>query len=150
MYDEREYADDAMLDAEIAEAEAREREQEEGWDGRQRLRQAEFDAGLDAYQEREREAAAEREALGDVEARRPDAQRFATTFDCVRVGDFMTMEDGPGARWVEVVKWAADDDAVHITFQTPQPIGVGMHQRWCIDRGKGERVTVDLAARAEG
>lgn len=107
-----------------------------------------FDAALDAYQAREREAAAAREAQGDVESRRPNAVRHPTTFGLVRVGDYMTNEAGPEARWVEVVEWAGGDE-VKITFEVPQPIGVGMHSRWCITRAPADPVTIDLSARAE-
>lgn len=106
-----------------------------------------FDTGLDAYQAREREAAARREAQGDIEARRPDAVREACTFADVQAGDFITNESGPEARWVELltVLDEPDGETLVITFRVPQPIGVGYHERWVITRPKGAAATRDAS-----
>lgn len=110
-----------------------------------------FDAGLDEYQEREREAAFERELLGDEQAVRPDAERATVTVADLNIGDFMTAEDGPHARWVKVVEikegWR-DPAKTSITFQTPQPIGVGLVDRWVIERDPADPVVIDQRVRA--
>jgi len=111
---------------------------------------AEFDFELDAYQEREREAAAERAVQGDQEAVRPSALRTEITFGELLLDDYMTAEDGPHARWVKVVKILAPrpDGRLSITFQTPQPLGVAYENRWVIDRLPSDRVIIDQLARA--
>ena len=113
---------------------------------------AEFDALLDEYQEREAEEALERAGRGDIEAVRPDAVREVVTFADLRVGDYMTAEDGPLARWVRVVKCddSEYDPEATVTFQTPQPLGVAMEDHWVIRRPWNDPVTVDAAARGKG
>jgi hypothetical protein len=108
-----------------------------------------FDAMLEEHQEREAEAAYEREARGDFEARRPNAQPLTITFEELRIGDFMTAEDpaDPDARWVEVGE--PGDHNMKVTFRTPQPIGVGLHDRWTIERDPCLSVAVDALARQE-
>lgn len=116
-----------------------------------------FDAALDEYQAREAELADERAEIGDREAARPGAVRFAVTFGDLVVGDYMTNEDGPDARWVEIVevepnrrKYHSEEDApgwVVITFKTPQPLGVGYVDRWVIEREVATPVVVDQRAR---
>lgn len=124
------------------------------------LSDAHFDAMLEEYQEHEAELAYERERLGDEQARRPDAVPLTITFADLRVGDFMTAEDpdDPAARWVEVVEVGAAVDSVFfkgqrdsmtVTFRTPQPIGVGMHDRWTIARPSGDQVVIDASSRPE-
>jgi hypothetical protein len=116
---------------------------------------AEFDAELEAYQEREYEASLERAERGDLEARRPDATRIETEFGALKVGDFMTAETGPDARWVKIVKvspgerkWGTSEDGwVTVTFQTPQPLGVGMEDKWVLERVVDTPVTIDGSVR---
>lgn len=119
---------------------------------------AHFDAMLEEYQELEAELAYERERLGDQQARRPGAVPKAVTFGDLRVGDFMTADDPahPQARWVEVVDLGGvgesrfgDSTTMSITFRTPQPIGVGMCDRWILQRQPGDPVVIDGAARTE-
>lgn len=109
--------------------------------------QAEIDAILDEYQEREAELAIERAERGDIEARRPDARREEIAYAELAVGDYMSAEDGVDARWVEVVEIKPRDGKLVITFRTPQPLGVGLHDRWVIDRAADERVVIDAAVR---
>lgn len=121
----------------------------------ERFDEAAFDAGLDAYQERCREEAAALEDLGDRQAVRPEADRATVTFGDLIVGDYMTAEAGPHARWVEVValeprrKWSNDPAPgwVTVTFQTPQPIGVALEDRWVIERHVGDAVIIDQSVR---
>lgn len=99
-----------------------------------------FEAQLDAYQERERAAAEERAIVADRKAVRPDAVRLETTFGELRVGDYMTAEAGPRARWVEVIKvehdrgkWSSREAKpgwVAVTFRTPEPLGVAYEDEW--------------------
>lgn len=118
-----------------------------------------FDAMLDEHQRREREMAAELEAQGDIEARRPQAKLAERTFAEVREGDFITNEPeaGPDARFVEVVKveqrrkFNREDDGswLTITFRTPQPIGVAFTDSWVIERRAIDSAYIDLGARDE-
>lgn len=111
---------------------------------------ADFDFELDAYQEREREAAAERAVEGDAQAVRPYAMRTEIPFGELLLNDYMTAEEGPEARWVKVIKILAPrpDGRISITFQTPQPLGVACESNWVIDRMPEEKVVIDQLARA--
>jgi hypothetical protein len=149
------YEDAAADEAYYAE---RDRELEEEYEQRQRQRDAEFDRQLDLYQERQAELAAESEALGDEQAVRAEASRLTVTFGDLLDGDYMTAEDTPEARWVKVVRIEPDrrkySDAeaagwVTVTFETPQPIGVGMETRWVIEREVGTPVVIDQRVRDE-
>jgi hypothetical protein len=118
-----------------------------------------FDAMLDEYQERERELAFEREAQGDIEARRPNAVQQEITFGELVVGDYITAEPGEAehARYVKVIKlepgkgdtrWGPHHTgSLKITFETPQPIGVGMENHWVLDRDPDEPVVIDASER---
>jgi hypothetical protein len=111
----------------------------------------EFDRMLDEYQEREREDAAERAERGDIEARRPNAERQEITFAELCCGDYMTNEDGLAARWVKVDKvngTPAKTAEATVTFITPQPLGVAMEDHWVIRRPWDTTVTIDAAARS--
>lgn len=117
---------------------------------------AAFDAGLDEYQAREAEWADERAAIGDHEAVRPDAVRLTVTFGELAVGDYMTNEAGPAARWVEIVevepnrrKYSQDEATgwITITFRTPQPLGVSYTDRWVIEREVATPVVIDQRVR---
>ena len=112
-----------------------------------RQSQAEIDALLDEHQAREREDAERRAELGDRESVRPDAERVEITFGALLAGDYMTAEKGPTARWVEVTEKTIDGATATITFKTPQPLGVGLADRWVIHRPVEEPVTVDATAR---
>lgn len=109
-----------------------------------------FDAGLDAYQERERVAAAEAEERSHETAARPDAVRLDSTFGELRVGDYMTAE-GPGGRWVKVVELGAFEAKrpgdVVVTFEIPEPVTVSGERRWIIERPPGTPVVVDGSLR---
>lgn len=115
-----------------------------------------FDAALDEYQEREREAADRRADEADRRAVRPDAVRQESTFGELREGDYMTAESGPAARWVEIVKveprrkWSNERalDWVAVTFRTPEPLGVAYEDKWVIERERIAPVVIDATRRA--
>ena len=111
--------------------------------------QADFNRELDTHQAREAAEAEEREAEASVEALRPDALPTVISFDELRPGDFMTAERGPGARWVEVVAVGPGKlpGAVGVRFRTPQPLGLGLHELYTIERGADDTVTIDRRAR---
>lgn len=80
-------------------------------------------------------------------AARPDARRVDVTFSELRVGDFMTNEQGDDARWVEVVeiqrpgKRGAD---VSVLFEIPEPENLrSMETRYWIERSDDTPVVVD-------
>jgi hypothetical protein len=109
-----------------------------------------FERLLDEHQAQEQEDAWERAAQGDREARRPQAERLTVHFADLRIGDFMTAESGPQARWVEVVDVTRSKgmpESLKVTFMTPQPLGVGMHSRHVIDRAAVDEVVVDNSCR---
>jgi hypothetical protein len=117
-----------------------------------RLSDYEFDRMLDEHQEREREDAVGRAVIGDIEARRPDAERREITFAELCCGDYMTNEDGPAARWVKVEKidgTPATTAEATVTFVTPQPLGVALEDHWIIRRTWDTPVTIDAAVRSE-
>lgn len=112
-----------------------------------------FDAELDAHQEREAQWARERARIGDIKARRPDAQRCEITFADLKIGDFMTNETGPEARFVKVVEIGSFTPKVEgqiaITFETAEPLGVALENRWVIERPPTDSVTIDESIRGE-
>jgi hypothetical protein len=144
-------------EVEYAYQQARERDMELDEAARQRDRDAAFDAGLDAYQERQREMAAESEEQGNREAVRSDAIPLTVTFADLVVGDYMTAESGPAARWVKVVeiesrrKWTteSDPDKLTVTFQTAQPIGVAAEDHWVIERDRTDPAVIDQRVRED-
>jgi hypothetical protein len=113
---------------------------------------AEIDLAVEEHIEREREAADERAVIGDAQAQRPDAVRQTVTFGDLVLGDHMTAEEGPQARWVKVVKIvpAEDTGILSVTFQTPQPLGLAWEDRWIIERRSEVAVVVDASARGDG
>lgn len=118
-----------------------------------RMSQAEFDAGLDEHQARQRELAARSEALGEQKAKRPHAEHETITFEQLVVGDYMTAEAdrGADARWVKVVEICTHKPRrpgqITVTFQVPEPIGVAMETRWVIDRDPTTPVVIDAVER---
>lgn len=80
-------------------------------------------------------------------AARPDALRLATTFADLRVGDFMTNEEGPGARWVKVIEIQRPGKRgaeVSVLFEIPQPENLrSMETRYWIERSDDTPVVVD-------
>lgn len=107
--------------------------------------------GLDEHLEREAELAAELEARGNVEARRPDAVIREATFESLRLDEFITAEPegdklwGTPPRFVRVVRLRQEIETrmIVLTFETPEPIGVGMEDHWIIERDPGAPAYVD-------
>lgn len=109
----------------------------------------EWIAALEAYQDAERREAHERERLGEVQARRPYAVPKKIAFRDLEIGDFMTAD---GLHYVEVTDRKPSkksDRLLEITFKTPQPIGVGMHDSWVIDKDYHAEVVIDESVRNE-
>lgn len=80
-------------------------------------------------------------------AARPDANRVKVTFADLRVGDFMTNEDGADARWVEVIeirrpgRRGAD---LSVLFEIPEPVNWrSMETRYWIERSDDTPAVVD-------
>jgi hypothetical protein len=122
---------------------------------------ADFDAGLDAYQQRMEDEAWQAEQRSYEAAARPGAEPAETTFGELCPGDYMTNE-GPGGRWVKVLQIdrgpscnvrrreasrKPGDGEVSILFEIPEPVGVSGETRYWLDRPERERVLIDAAAR---
>lgn len=122
--------------------------------------EAEFEAGLEAYQARLYEEAAEAAERSHDVAARPSAVPMTVAVGELRPGDFMTNE-GPSGRWVKVVKLAGPscnvkrrernrkpaDGELSILFEIPESVVVSGETRYWIERPAAEQVMVDSAAR---
>lgn len=117
-----------------------------------------FEAGLDRYQATLAEEAAEAADRSYVAAARPDAVPLETTYDDLRVGDYMTNE-GPAGRWVNVVdlrgpfcrvrarQQAVADGEVSVLFEIVESVAVSGETRYWIERPAGEGILVDASVR---
>lgn len=80
-------------------------------------------------------------------AARPGASRVKATFADLRVGDYMTNEQGEQARWVEVVEIrrpGRDGADVSVLFEIPEPVNLrSMETRYWIERSDETPVVVD-------
>lgn len=121
--------------------------------------QAEFDAGLDAYQARQAEDAHEAALRSYEAAARPDAVPLEVTFADLRVGDYMTNE-GPSGRWVRIAELRGPAcnvkhralrkpayGEVSVLFEIPEPVTVSGETRYWIERQLTDSITVDARAR---
>lgn len=114
--------------------------------------QAAFDAGLDAYQARLYEEAAEAAERSHEVAARPEADAEHVYAADLEVGDFMTNE-GPGGRWVKVIEIRTvgsegdPDGWLDVLFEIPEPVHVSGETRYWIKLLPADRLWIDKAAR---
>lgn len=112
-----------------------------------------FAVELDKHLEKQHEDALEREILGNLQSRRPRARMEERTFADLQVGDYITAEpsEGSAARWAKVVALndvnvkPKEEGQMTISLKPAQPLGVGLHDRFVIDRYPHELVVVDAS-----